>query len=202
MILSCRFCWDVPWSKLGPIGSRWRLEAFAPLTPPSWDEFLAEERRYWGADSANKARFHSYFGMEDPEAVFLEQTRKRYANLVQHRRRWKGLCEVGEIVQVIEIAPNVVVLSKNWKGQVSDHSDLEIWLKEERTRFLLKRVRFCCESYSFGTIVVPRGSLPNLIGEAAGSSRVSHLVGKDETVSISGKHKTVSIGNAVFTIGG
>ncbi len=116
-----------------------------------------------------------------------------------------SLCGVGETVQVIPICWNVIALSKNWKGVVSDHSDKEIWLKEEKT-FLRRHVRYCCEVYSFGTLYVPGGGIEEEMGERPGTSRVSHQFGRtassDPTVTLNSGEKSIGIADACFRIVG
>lgn len=194
-----------PWAKLGKIGSKWQLLRFDESTPPTWDKYWAEQREYWGADDKNQARVQHYFGETNTEKNLLADSKNKYGEFKEYLLHWNGLCKVGEIVQVIPIEVNVIALSKNWKGQVTDHSDLELWLKEEKALFL-KHVRFCCEIYSFGTIVVLPGSIEASMGERVGPSRVSHRKGKfpdrNETVKLNSNDLTVAVGNAVFRIVG
>jgi hypothetical protein len=116
---------------------------------------------------------------------------------------WNGLCVIGESVEVVRIAPNAFVLSKNWQGVISDHSDLELWLKEQVTIWR-RHIRYCCEIYSFGTITVPRGSVEASVGEPVGSSRVSHRRGsspdRNEAVQLNMNDHTIQVGDALFRI--
>ncbi len=191
-----------PWAKLGQIGNQWQLLHFEESAPPAWDEYWAEKREYWGADDKDKARIQHYFGKTNTEENLLADSKEEYEEFKAYLLHWNGLCKTGERVQVIPIEPNVIVLSKNWKGQVSDHSDLELWLKEEKA-FFLKHVRFCCEIYSFGTITVMPRSIEAAIGERVGSSRVSNREGKypgRETVKLNSNDQIIAIGDAVFQI--
>ena len=195
----------IPWVNLGQIGSKWQLLRFDESAPPTWERYWAEQREYWGADDKNKARVQHYFGETNTEENLLADSKKKYDEFREYLFHWNGLCKVGEKVQVVPIEPNVIALSKNWKGQVSDHSDLEVWLKEE-TALFFKHVRYCCEIYSFGTITVLPGSIEAGMGERVGSSRVSHRKGKfpdrNETVELHSNDQTVTVGDAVFRIVG
>lgn len=190
---------DISWDKLGNIGKQWGLISFPEKSPPTWESYWADERKYWGADEPDKKRVRLYFGEHNTEKNLLAKCKKRYAEFKEYLLHWNGLCKIGEIVHVIPIEANVIVLSKNWKGEISDHSDLEIWLKEEKT-FLRRHVRFCCEIYSFGTIVIPKDSIEAQMGEPVGSSRVSHQHGKNKKITFSPSESIVSISDAKFNV--
>lgn len=191
------------WNKLGSIGQEWSLLRFEKHEPPSWEDYRRDQRKYWGADASDQTRVHNYFGKTKTEENLLNDCKKKYKDFKEHLFHWNGNCKVGEKVQVICIEPNVIVLSKNWTGEVSDHSDLELWLKEEKT-FFGKHVRFCCEIYSFGTVVVMPGSTEAAMGERVGSSRVTHREGKsrdhNETVSLNTTENIIAVGDALFRI--
>jgi hypothetical protein len=194
---------DSSWAKLGPLGRRWRLESFNYRKPPTWDQFWAQQREYWGADAPDKRRIQLYFGEKDTEERLLLDAQRRYAEFKEHLLKWNGLCKIGDEVDVVQIDQSVIVLSRNWNGQVADHSDLELWIKEERV-FLFKRLRFCCEIYSFGTIVVLPESPEIAVGERVGMSRVSHRRGqspdRNETVQLDSLLGAVCVSDARFKI--
>lgn len=191
---------DIPWSQLCEIGKKWQLLNFIRSSPESWEDYWIYEREYWDADSEDKSRLQLYFGKENTERNFLNKTKKRYEEYVIYLSLWKGLCRVGEIVKVILLEKNVIALSKDWRGKVSDHSDLEIWLKEEK--FLFKHLGYCCDVYNFGTIYVPHNSLEELMGERPGKWGVSHKKGTDIEVIIKENEnlKLIKIGDAIFRI--
>lgn len=166
-----------PWNKLGSIGQEWSLLRFEKREPPSWEEYWQTQRVYWGADASDQTRVHNYFGQTKTEENLLNDCKKKYKDFKEYLLHWNGNCRVGEKVQVIRIDPNVIVLSKNWTGEVSDHSDLQLWLKEEKT-FFRKHVRFCCEIFSFGVLVVYRGAWRRRWGNAL-AHRVSRT-GKEK----------------------
>lgn len=194
---------DLAWDKLGRIGQQWQLVRFSEKSPPPWESYWAEQRKYWSADATDMTRIRHYFGETDTEQNLLNDSRKKYKEFKEYLLHWNGLCKIGEVVQVIPLQSNVIALSKNCKREVSDHSDLEIWLKEEKT-FLRSHVRFCCEIYSFGTIVVPKGGIEAAMGERVGSSRVSHLRGnstdRNESVILKSAEGILSISDAHFRI--
>lgn len=191
------------WKAFAPVGSEWTLRSFDEHRPPPWEKYWADQREYWGADNPDKQRVQLYFGADDTEANLLRKSRAGYADFCAYLKKWHGLCEVGDKIEVVPIQRNVLVLSTDWKGEVSDHSDLEVWLN--RRLFQMARTkRFFAEIYSFGTIVVPRGSIEHQMGERPGKSRVSHRQGsnpdKEESVVYSAPSSEIQIGDAVFSI--
>lgn len=196
---------EIAWDALGQIGSSWELISFAEREPPTWEAYWSDERKYWDADNPDKRRVQLYFGDINTEETLLSASKKKYEELKQYMLHWNGLCKRGETVQVIPIESAVVALSKNWKGAVSDHSDLELVLKEER-KFFGKHVRFCCEIYSFGTRVVSRGSIEAQMGEPVGSFRVSHRRGstpdKNEPVVFNIREGIIAVSDAKFRVMG
>lgn len=190
---------DISWNKVGNIGAQLRLLSFSEKQPSTWESYWTDQRKYWGADEPDKKRVSFYFGEHDTEQKLLADSKKKYSEFKEYLLHWNGLCKIGEVVQVILREANITVLSKNWKGEISDHSDLEIWLKEEKT-FIRRHIRYCCEIYSFGTRVIPRGSIEAQMGEPVGSFRVSHQHGKNETIEFDSGKGTLTISDAKFHI--
>lgn len=151
------------WNQLGSLSPRWELQRFSRRAQQSWEEFWARQRAYWHADSEDKRRVQLYFGTIDTEINLLSKSRKGYVDYCEHLKKWNGLCMVGETVDVILTAHDTVVLSRHWQGKILDHVDLEIELGEERG-FLFLRKRYCCEIFSYGTIVVSPGSVEGTNG--------------------------------------
>ena len=196
---------DIAWEKLGAIGKKWELIAFPQKPIPTWDSYWSDQRENWGADEPDKKRTQLYFGVENTEEHLLADSKKKYEEFKEYLQYWNDLCKVGEVVQVISRETNVIVLSKNWKGEISDHADLEVWLKEER-KLYWRHIRYCCEIYSFGTSVVLKGSVEEQMGEPVGSFRVSNRRGesrdKNETITFNQQERIVCISNARFHIVG
>jgi hypothetical protein len=190
---------DFAWDSFFPTGSQWRLLKFNIRFPQGWKEYEADARKYWGADSPDQQRFTRYFGEQNTEETFFKKTQMQYAEYVDHVRKWEGLCYVNESVQVITLEPHVIALSKDWKGTISEHSDLEIWLKEERT-WHRRHIRYCCEGYKFGTIYVPHDGIEAKIGERPGQSRVAHKWGPDRTITFDKDRNEISLGDAIFFV--
>jgi hypothetical protein len=190
------------WERFGEIGRRWELLQFDQRKPPSWAEFWATQRAYWNADSPDKRRVQLYFGTEDTEANLLAKTQKGYVDFCDHLLKWHGVCKVGEKIDVVLTHPNIIVLTKEWQGEIRDHTDVEIELSEER-RFLFHK-RYCCEMFTYGTITIPAGSIEAQMGERVGSSRISRRLGSSknriETVGFDRALRTVAIDDAVFKV--
>lgn len=194
---------DVAWSRLRSVGARWVLLGFDEQGAPTWEDYWQEQREYWGADLPDKGRVQHYFGVTQTEEKLLEKSRKEFLEYVAYLKLWNGLCSVGDSVHVITQQPNVIVLSKEWNGVIKDHSDLEIWLKEERTVYF-RHVRYYAEIYSFGTRVISSGSIEAQRGEKPGTTRVSHRQGrtrdKNETVALDSANGSIRIGDAEFKV--
>jgi hypothetical protein len=187
------------WNSIGEIGSSWQLLNFEIKTPMSWEKYWQDKLVYW---TENKEHFQYIFGYDNPEKKLLEQCKNEYKSYKESCLKWNQLCKVGEKIQIIHFYPNSIVLSKNWKGEVSDHSDLELCLKEEKF-LLFKHIRFCCEIYSFGTLTI----LPEeerIAGVRAGDYRRANRLGdtpdRNETVSIFNNGRNIKISDAVFAI--
>lgn len=190
------------WKQLGDIGRRWELLQFDQREPPTWDDFWATQRAYWHADSPDKRRVQLYFGTDNTEANLLAKTQKGYVDFCEHLLKWHGVCKIGEVVDAVVTLPNTIVLSKEWHGEIRDHTDVEIELSEERRFFF--RTRYCCEMFKYGTVTIPAGSVEAQMGERVGSSRISRRIGSSqsriETVRYDAAMRTVSIDDAVFRI--
>jgi len=130
---------DTTWERFGRLGKAWLLQSFSVRPPPTRGEYLAFAKKYRGEG--------------DGTGSFLRETKEGFERDQEYALLWNGLCKVGESVQVVPVQSNVVALSRRWTGQVKDHSDLEVWITEERTLWGFgQRVRFACEVYSFGSI--------------------------------------------------
>jgi hypothetical protein len=161
------------WTSLGDIGSEWRLISFSERQPPSWERYWSEHREYWAVDDPEGRKTRLWFWETFTEESFLAKARLQYANYVEYLKHWSGLCKVGEVIAVIPVSPTTVVLSRNWSGSISDHSDLEVVLYQTYRTFLIP-AGFECSIYSYGTITVLPGSMEAQMGERVGSSRIRH----------------------------
>jgi hypothetical protein len=194
---------DPPWARLGQVGTVWRLLEFDESQPPTWESYWADQRKYWGADKQDRNRVELYFGKEQTEENLLRKAKDGYEKFCEYLHLWNGLCALGDELSVIPQQPNVIVLTKDWKGEIADHSDLEVWLKQQRD-FLVFRKRFCCEIYSFGTLVIPEGSIEAQMGEKPGTQRISHRKGKErdknETITLIPAQNRIQVSDALFQI--
>jgi len=69
-----------------------------------------------------------------------------------------GCCRPGERVELIRIPEsNMLVFSRDWGGDVRDHSDIGLWLRRTTRRFGLGPEEWTCEVYSYGTIRLRAG---------------------------------------------
>ncbi len=195
---------DRKWEKLGKIGNHWKLLNFNEEPTPIWEEYCFNYLQR----SINK----------DTNSEDLDKTKKlvndckdKYNKHLNHISHWNGLCKKGEIVQVVHVDPYVIILSKNWKGEISDHSDLEIWLAGKQS-FLNRHINYQCEIYNFGTLSITEDSPEVLIGSAEpGDYKISHRVGSylwlyreknksKQTVFLNSENKTIKIEDALFQI--
>ncbi len=161
------------WTALDGIGTQWRLLSFSQRTAPTWEKYWSDHREYWGIDDPEARKFRPWFWETYSPESFLANAREEYEVSVNHYQCWNGLCKVDETVEVIPISRSVIILSKDWKGQVSDHSDLEVEIYQAHFALLIPTT-FACEIFSYGTITIPLGSVPHQMGERAGSHRIRH----------------------------
>lgn len=194
-----KFAHDSDWSRFSVVGVKWLLVSFAERMPQPYSQYISKEREYWGADRTDQRRFQHYFGSKNTEENFRRKYKAKYEEYCEHLSHWKGLCKVGEAVQAVSLQKNVIALSKSWSGSVRNHSDLELWTKKEID---IKKfgASYICEIYSFGTITVPYGSDFHRMGEAPGSSPVSHCHGKEVSVRMFDSSISIcwEIGDATF----
>jgi hypothetical protein len=115
-----------------------RFRRFDEREPGPREKFWADHRAYWHADSPDKRRVQLYFGAECTEANLLADGRKRSADFCEYRLQWYGVCKVGEVIDVVLTRPNTLVLTKDWQGEIRDHTHVEVELSEER-RFLFHK---------------------------------------------------------------
>lgn len=191
------------WSKIGDIGKRLILQSFDVPSPPIWEKYFKDHLKYWNFDDPKLVRAKRFLGDDITLEKFEKKERKEFEKYKDYRLHWNGVCKIGESVEVIPIEPDVIVLSKNWKGEVSDHSDLEIELKQERG-FMFRHIKHLCVIYSFGTLAgVEKGDINNQLGEAVrGDTRISHKKGMSEEQEMPVIHSgnTIKIRDAVFKI--
>jgi hypothetical protein len=132
-----------------------------------------EHRKYWGVDDPSARKTRPWFWETFTEQSFLAKAQLEHSKLIEHYKKWNGLCVVGETIAVIALTPTSRALSKNWTGQICDHTDLEVELFRRYAAFLLPSA-YECRIYSYGTITVLPGSMQAQMGERVGSSRIRH----------------------------
>ena len=195
---------ESPWSALGDFGTQWRLHSFQDKQPPSWDSFWTDHRKYWRVDDPEGRKTRPWFWETFTEESFLTKARIEYEKLIDYYKHWNGLCKKGDVVSVIETSPTKIILSKNWKGSISDHSDLELSLYRTYTAFFVPD-SFECSILSFGTITVQPGSIEAQMGERVGSDRICHdrasfTQSKDYRVEFDGVNGSMKIWDALFYV--
>lgn len=185
---------DIPWSKIGNIGVRWKLMSFNYRAPKSWEEYLAYEKEYWSFNDPKLQRMKLYFGKENTIENFFIKTKKGYEKHVEMSSYWHSICRSGDILYVKLIQPNVIAISKDYK--INPKNYYEIWSKR---KFLLGVFpkEFCCEFYSIG--YVERDPLyPKDYGT------VSHRLGiekdKNEKLNFNLEKNQIQISDALFEI--
>ena len=193
---------EVDWTVLLSQDRRFKLVSFTQnLKVPTWEEWYQKEREYWDADGKNGlGRFHLYFGTSDPEGGLIKEARKGLAEYEDHLKKWSGVFYPGDevtLVQYLPGKPHILLATKNQGNtRLRDHQDLELWLYAEVTALLNKHVGFTCLGYTSGTLVVPKGSIENQMGERAGEQKMYH--GKFNTKKIAYWGRTLIIDGAVF----
>jgi len=191
------------WRAFSDLGSQWRLLSFAERKPPTWESFWQDHRKYWGVDDPAARSTRPWFWKIFTEESFLEKAKVEYKNLVMHYSRWCGSIPVGRPVQVVLLASSRIVLSMDWKGEISDHEDLDLHLYREHKAFILPG-KFVCEIFSYGTQVTLATDEEVIIGRAKpGSRRVQHSKAKpfgpqDYTVSFNAANAQITVWDACF----
>jgi hypothetical protein len=194
----------VPWVGNINVGTRWQLVEFSARTPPSWEKFWEDQRAYWSADDYSergRARFHHFFGPDDPESVFLRKTTDGYISLCKYMMQWNGLCCINEVVSVHHYKNHSIVLTQlEWTGTVRDNSDLRLHLKETRNIFG-KRKKLECEIYNTGTIFIPKGGMEEAMGERPGTYPIDNLRNPDDQdILFDQTNNQISLNEAKFRV--
>lgn len=162
------------WQTFGELGSYWQLLSFEEKKPPIWEQFWRDHRKYWGVDDPAARRTRPWFWETFTEESFLAKAEAEYQKLVIHYSRWLGAIALRQPVQVIRLAANRLVLSMEWKGKISDHTDLDLHLYRKHKIFLIPE-DFVCDIFSYGTLVTLPDSEEVIIGAASpGTQRVQH----------------------------
>lgn len=192
------------WASLGDFGRQWRLLSFSARQPPTFHQYLLDQREYWGADNPDQQRLKLYFGDTNTEENFLTKTKAGYESYCRHLEAWCGVLRPNDIVQVVVLSPSTLVLSHNWLGEVQDHVDLILELERE-VRFFVVPSRFRCEIRTLGTVTVPKGSIMEQMGERAGSSRISNKAAnffgtEDDTVNYYPHEQRIQVHDARFLV--
>lgn len=167
------------WASVLGEGRRYRLVSFnRDEKIYSYEEYYAEQRKYWNADDNDKTRFKMFFGVDDTEEAFKIRTKKDYESYVEYKKKWKGLFYLNDTVflySYLKNEPNVVLVTNDKSNRfLRDHQDLELHLYEEITFFLRKRIGLVCVGYTSGTVSVPVGSIEHQMGERPGEGKIYH----------------------------
>ena len=192
------------WASLGELGSKWRLKSFDQRQPPSWEKFWIDHRKYWCVDEPDGRKTRPWFWETFTEDSFLAKAKVGYSELVDYYKHWNGLCTIGDSVEVVRVAAETIVLSKQWAGAIADHSDLEIELYRNFA-WLVAPLGFSCSIHSFGTVTVLPKSAEALMGERVGGSRVAHDrsapgPSQDLSVSFNPSERIVRLWDARFEV--
>lgn len=98
-----------------------------------------------------------------------EQFRIKYNEYIDYLEKFNGICKLNEQVEIHNTdRPDVILLTKKWRGGVSFNSDLEVWLWKELEIPKFKKI-LKCEFYSFYTVHVAKND-PIAFLEGAGTS--------------------------------
>lgn len=127
-----------------------------------------------------QARTFERFLWRDFEGQSLEdELKRRFDSYRNYHELFEGCCLKGGTVDVVLTQhPNVIILSKDWKGSFSDGSDLELHLFGSSRFPLFPTVRHTVTLYSSGTGFVPYGGMEHRLGgETLGYHKVWHKRG-------------------------
>lgn len=187
------------WNQLISSNMKLKLVRFNYTAPRTLDDYIKDAREYYNADKEDKKRFKLYFGDVNTEQNFLLKETKQYKDYVEYCNHWKGICKVGETIELIrQRDPADVVLTKKWTGKLIDHEELVMELWEEKT-FFRQHVKYYCDIYSSGTLTVLNDS-PDVVMMNArpGDYQVWNSRGRNVDISIDKKNDILSIDDAVF----
>jgi len=152
---------DIPWPPI--TGKKTRLISFEKQKPGSYESYRERNLKDYP---------HLYSNVSE------EEMRKKYDQFREYMNKFNGCCNLNQQISIIPTdQPNVIIFSTNWKGDISDHSDLELWFRSNRKYFWSLKKSFSCEIYSFGTLTVYPGSMEARMGERVGKSKISHCQG-------------------------
>lgn len=158
-----KFSRNATWPQLPPKATliEWRQ----PARSQTFEEYKEQAKTY------------EWFLWRDLEGQALEdELRRRFKRYCDYYELFEGCCLMGESVQVIPTDDTrILILSKNWKGTFSDHSDLELHLSGVSKFPLFFEVRHMVTIFSSGTRFVPRGGIEERCGgESPGYHKISH----------------------------
>jgi hypothetical protein len=178
---------------------RLKLLSFKLNKTPIWEEFLADQRKYWDADNPNKKRLKLYFGDTDTEANFIKKTEEGFLRQLEYSKLWKGLCNINDYIELVKMKESKdIVLTKKWCGSVRDNEDLVIELWQEKT-FIRQHVKYFCDIYKSGTLQIEYGGPDHIMGGAKpGYHKVWNSFGRGITVNFEASSNLFKLDDAVF----
>ncbi len=158
-----KFTRNVSWPKMPSVATL--IEWKQPARSQTYEEYKEQARNY------------EWFLWRDFEGQALEnELRRRFNSYCGYHELFEGCCLLGDNVQIIPTNDvRVIIFSKNWKGEFSDHSDLDLHMSGASDFPFCSEVSHSVTIYSSGTRFVPRGGIEERFGgEPPGYHKIWH----------------------------
>lgn len=89
---------------IGGEKKKFELVSYDKQIPQTWDEYYQGRRKFFDADAEDKGRFQHYFGKENTEKNFLEETQIKYSSYVNYLSLLWGKFAIGEKIDVFHLS--------------------------------------------------------------------------------------------------
>jgi len=101
---------------------------------------------------------------------------KEYNDHLEYSKKFNGCCKLNETIEIVPTKrPDIIVLSKDWKGKITYHADLEVRLRKDY-KFPFLNNKLICEFFEYGRIYIPEND-PLALLEGSGSSLTKNSYG-------------------------
>lgn len=152
----------------------------------SWEKYLAVEIEY---------------GENSDTSEFIKTTREKYKKYLDANAKWKSIFSKNEIIELFNNGDFEIIMSKNWRGEVSERDDLALELYEEKTFPLGNHIAYFANIFSKSKVHIFKGGPDNVMGGARpGDHEVWIRKGENEKIIVDYASGQVRIGVALFKI--
>lgn len=132
---------------------------------------------------------------------FIDSVRVKYISYLDANLKWKLIFAKNDIIELFDNGAFEILMSKNWRGEISQRDDLALELYEEKTFPFGKHIAYFANLFTKSSIHIIKGSPDNIMGRVRpGDHEVWNRQGENEKIKVDYGLGQVQIGSALFKI--